>query len=520
MDPATDPTPATTESHHNADEVTSLCMNCHSDGTTRLLLTRIPFFREVVLSSFHCPHCHFRNSEIQSAGEIQQRGVRYTFRCDDLGDLQRQVVKGDNCTVRIQEVDLEIPPGRGQLTNLEGLLRMVVGDLGELQPQRREGAPEVAEKIDKLCEGIEKWLGGSNLPCTVELRDPSGNSSVEPSPGDGGGKYVRAEFARSRSENETLGLSAEEVPEEQTNTNGATAAPPSTLRPEYSAASHMYPAQPAQEPNSTSIEDQEEDPDIIHNKIYTFPTPCPGCTHPSTLNMKLVSIPHFADVVIMSTVCAHCGYRSNEVKSGGAIGAKGRRIVLTIRSKEDLSRDILKAESCALECPELSLSVEPGTLGGRFTTVEGLLTQVRDDLRANVFDTGSSGADASGAVPVSSAFAGGDSMAATDRQKWSEFFDKLDDALSGALLERGGEFRVILTDPLAASYVQSFKAPEPDSQIEMSEYERSAEEEEELGLRIWLRRGMRGIRTWLGWGARREGRGEGCGWGGVGYRCW
>lgn len=48
------------------DNIESLCMNCEEQGMTRLFLTRIPFFKEVVLMSFECPHCHFRNSEIQS----------------------------------------------------------------------------------------------------------------------------------------------------------------------------------------------------------------------------------------------------------------------------------------------------------------------------------------------------------------------------------------------------------------------------------------------------------------------
>lgn len=48
------------------DHIESLCMNCEEQGTTRLFLTRIPFFKEVVLMSFECPHCGYRNSEIQS----------------------------------------------------------------------------------------------------------------------------------------------------------------------------------------------------------------------------------------------------------------------------------------------------------------------------------------------------------------------------------------------------------------------------------------------------------------------
>ena len=44
----------------------------------------------------------------------------------------------------------------------------------------------------------------------------------------------------------------------------------------------------------------------------------------------------------MSVNCERCGYRDNEVKSGGAISEKGKRITLKVEDREDLSRDILK----------------------------------------------------------------------------------------------------------------------------------------------------------------------------------
>lgn len=103
-------------------------------------------------------------------------------------------------------------------------------------------------------------------------------------------------------------------------------------------------------------------------------------------------------------------------------------------------------------------------MGGRFTTIEGLLTQVRDDLRASVFDIGDSTA--------------GDSMPATEKERWNAFFDRLDVAIRGEM-----KFSVVLEDPLASSYVQSFTAPDPDGQIKLEDYDRTEQEEEELGLK-------------------------------------
>ena len=48
-------------------------------GTTQILLTKIPMFREVILMSFACPHCGNKNSEIQPGAPIQDLGVRYSF---------------------------------------------------------------------------------------------------------------------------------------------------------------------------------------------------------------------------------------------------------------------------------------------------------------------------------------------------------------------------------------------------------------------------------------------------------
>src|ERR1700712_1125352 len=105
-------------------------------GITKLLLTKIPFFREIVIMSFQCEHCGFHNSEIQSAGEIQQKGIKFDFRVDNDSDLSRQIIKSDTCVFRIEDIDLEVPPGRGQMTNVEGILSTIAQDLEEKQPER------------------------------------------------------------------------------------------------------------------------------------------------------------------------------------------------------------------------------------------------------------------------------------------------------------------------------------------------------------------------------------------------
>jgi zinc finger protein len=457
---ATDAT-ADGDDTHVGEQIESLCMNCHEDGTTQLLLTRIPFFREIVIMSFECPHCGFRNSEVQPAGQIQPRGHRFTFKVETTGDLSRQIIKSDSCVLRIEEADVEVPPGRGQMTNVEGVLSTVAEDLEVGQTSRRETMPSVAEKIDALIQKLRDMLEGVALPFTLSADDPAGNSWIEPNPADHARKLLRSEYGRTPEQNEALGLAAD------TGDQSASV----EMRPEYHAK-HMMPAMP-QETLGNNVDDDDE---IVEGQVYSFPDSCPACMKASETNMKLVHIPHFKQVVVMSTNCEWCGCKfsfigltsltstdkSNEVKTGGEIPPLGRVITIKVDTVEDLSRDILKSESCGLECPELELSVEPGTLGGRFTTIEGLLTQIRDDLKASIFDAGDSG---------------GDSMALEEGSKWKAFFEKLDSAINGKL-----PCTLILRDPLQASYIQGLTDEGDDPKITVAEYTRTAEEEEELGL--------------------------------------
>merc|ERR1711977_455292 len=103
-------------------EIESLCMKCEDNGSTRILPLKIPFFKEILLESFSCDHCGFSNNTVTSAGQIQEKGTKYTFRLDKMADLQRQVVRSDTGTFKVEEIDLEMPPAPGQFTNLEGLI--------------------------------------------------------------------------------------------------------------------------------------------------------------------------------------------------------------------------------------------------------------------------------------------------------------------------------------------------------------------------------------------------------------
>jgi zinc finger protein len=79
-------------------------------------------------------------------------------------------------------------------------------------------------------------------------------------------------------------------------------------------------------------------------QVVTFTGNCYNCHQPCDTNMLTVDIPYFKEVVIMSTHCEHCGYKNSEVKAGGAIAAKGKRITFKLTNPDDINRSILKVD--------------------------------------------------------------------------------------------------------------------------------------------------------------------------------
>ncbi|NXO06164.1 ZPR1 protein, partial [Oriolus oriolus] len=387
-------------------------------GVTRLLLTRIPFFKEIIVSSFSCDGCSWSNTEIQSAGRIQEQGVRYTLAVASRQDMNREVVKTDCASARIPELDFEIPAfsQKGVLTTIEGIIDRAVAGLEQDQPARRATDKEVARKIDEFI-GKLRQLKEVNSPFTFILDDPSGNSFVEnPHAPQRDEALVVTRYRRSPQQSAMLGLEGEEVD----------AKPP----------------------------DAAED---LRDEVLQFNTNCPECNAPASTNMKLVQIPHFKEVIIMATNCDSCGHRTNEVKSGGAIEAQGTRITLRITDPSDMTRDILKSETCSVEIPELEFELGMGALGGKFTTLEGLLKDIRDLVEKNPFTLG-------------------DSSTPSRTGKLQEFIGKLQDVKGKT------QAHFIMDDPAGNSYLQNVYAPEQDPELRVQRYERTFEQNEELGL--------------------------------------
>lgn len=403
-------------------EIESLCMNCYQNGMTRLLLTKIPFFKEIIVSSFSCANCGWSNTEIQSAGRIQDQGVCYTLKVKTKQDLNREVVKADSATTRIPELDFEIPPytQKGALSTVEGLLDRAVAGLEQDQPARRAADPQVADKIEEFIQKLKKLKEVEN-EFTLVIEDPSGNSFVEnPSAPQKDEALTVSMFKRTVQQDIKLGLRADDDLEE--------------------------------EPAGNDKED-------LRDEVLSFNTNCPECNAPASTNMKLVQIPHFKEVIIMATNCDSCGHRTNEVKSGGATEEKGTKITLHITDPSDMTRDVLKSETCGVLIPELNFELGMAAVGGKFTTLEGLLKDIKDLIVSkNPFICGDSGT--------------------SDRvEKLKAFGEKIDKIIAGEL-----DVHFVLDDPAGNSYLQNVYAPDPDPEMTTEKYTRTFQQNEDLGL--------------------------------------
>ncbi|XP_008941401.1 PREDICTED: zinc finger protein ZPR1, partial [Merops nubicus] len=298
-------------------------------------------------------------------------------------DMNREVVKTDCATARIPELDFEIPAfsqkGGGLASAALASLKRV------LQATDKEVASKIDEFIAKL-----KQLKELQSSFTFIIDDPSGNSFVEnPHAPQKDDALVVTHYRRTPQQAAMLGLEGEEMEEKP----------------------------------ADSVED-------LRNEVLQFNTNCPECNAPASTNMKLVQIPHFKEVIIMATNCDSCGHRTNEVKSGGAIEPQGTRITLRITDPSDMTRDVLKSETCSVEIPELEFELGMGALGGKFTTLEGLLKDILELVERNPFTLG-------------------DSSTPSKAEKMQEFLGKLQEIIEGRT-----KVHFIMDDPAGNSYLQ------------------------------------------------------------------
>ncbi|KAF7458391.1 ZPR1 zinc-finger domain protein [Cryptosporidium felis] len=307
--------------------IQSLCMNCHKEGETKLLLTSIPQFRDVILMSFECPHCGFKNNEIQPGGVLQDKGECIELVVTSISDLNRQVVKSEFATFSILEQELEIPPStqKGIISTIEGIIAKTIQGLSQDQEVRLLENEQVGLKVQELLDNLKGYLEGKGLPFTVRINDPSGNSFIQnPIAPQVDHNMKRTFYHRTKKQLEEMGYHEVEDLQDKDEKCISTYQPkkdheyvnynkgadiPDNLMPHYLDL-------------NKSIEDQEE---MNNNERIKFDVPCPNCGNNGESNVCEIDIPGFRSCFIMSFVCDFCGIKTNELKPSGSYGELARK---------------------------------------------------------------------------------------------------------------------------------------------------------------------------------------------------
>jgi zinc finger protein len=436
----------------------SRCMQCQGTGVTHLLPTVIPYFKEIIVCHFKCGDCGWSNTETMETSNIQAQGSKITFTATTRNDLDRRVIKSKHASIVVKELGLTLPSmtQRGTMTTIEGILTKTMDHLRQDQDRRREVDPALAEKLDDFIARLVLMSTGLELPFTMVLDDPTGNSHIEnPTAPAHDPNMTNTYYNRTKPQNIMIGFKhlSESAPAPEAPADDSEAM--KQVKSKSLAKREGWIEFDRDAPSQAN--------DLAEKRIAEIPMDCPACgKEGGTMKSCQTNIPHFKDVVILAFVCDLCGYKTNEIKAGGGVPAKGRRWTLTVTGTkpEDLHRDILKSNTACVKIPELGFEMEPGSLGGVYSTVEGLLLQIHDRLKG------------------SNPFSFGDAAEVSQKSNFAKFLYAITEMRGGLV-----PFTLIIEDPMDHSFIYSPAADgfEDDDLVEES-YTRSHEEDEEFGL--------------------------------------
>lgn len=156
------------------------CPICDSSDGLKLFvhISEIPYFGEHTQMTMMCDSCGWKNTDFIPA-EGKKAGS-WTMKINNIEHMGVRVVRSSSCTVRIEEIGLEVEPGgnsSGYITNIEGLLNRFRDIVEMILRQAKRDNEENVEKCLLLLEEISEIKKG-NKEIEVVLLDPMGHSQI------------------------------------------------------------------------------------------------------------------------------------------------------------------------------------------------------------------------------------------------------------------------------------------------------------------------------------------------------
>ena len=462
-------------------EIESLCMNCHEKGTTRLLTTKIPFFKDIIVMSFSCPHCGYKNTSIEDAEELSPHGIHFVLTVKTSKDMDRRIIKSNYASMSIPCCGLEIPAmtQKGKLSTIEGFISTAKENFSASLEDGyyAEMGDDFINKIKETIQKLTDTLNGDKFPFELILDDPSGNSFIENPYAPQTDPSIKVSyFDRTKEMIEQMGFSVEnqkqelqseenkdnkekkENDENKENKENKDTGKEDHVKISYYNKKKDFTVYKPKDKYSQmivdfteGIDDQNSD---IDNKIIQFPANCYCCNAPGFLRDCVCSIPYFKEIIISCFKCDQCGYKTTNVRGGGGISEKGTRLTLSVETEEDLNRDVFKSETSKVSIPEVGFETSEGSMGSMFTTVEGVIDKICTQLLDTPFTSGDSSIN-----------------------NLNNFVMKLRD-----LKQLKKKFTFILDDPISNSFIFPIGEEKNDVRLKKEEYERTFEQNEDLGI--------------------------------------
>ena len=157
------------------------CPMCFTDGSVTMMVNvhEIPYFGEHTELTLSCRECGWRKTDFLAGEDNTPTKWETPI---DIDTISARIVRSSSCTVRVEELDLEVEPGiaaDGYVSNVEGVLNRFISAIRMLQRQALED--EVHEDASKCEDYIARLLSSmsdENSKLTLVLLDPMGNSKI------------------------------------------------------------------------------------------------------------------------------------------------------------------------------------------------------------------------------------------------------------------------------------------------------------------------------------------------------
>ena len=163
------------------NHVEQSCPICGVENSLKMLAhtSEIPYFGEHTQITMSCDSCGWRVTDFIPA-EGKKAGS-WKLVVSSAEHVNTRVVRSSSCTVRIDELGLEVTPGSsstGYISNVEGVLDRFSSAIGTIRRQADAEADEdILRKCDELLSKIDMVMNG-HLTVTLELLDPIGHSQI------------------------------------------------------------------------------------------------------------------------------------------------------------------------------------------------------------------------------------------------------------------------------------------------------------------------------------------------------